>query len=251
MHLILHPGHAKCGSTTIQRFLHLNRYRLHREGILIPDKELRLPHDKHFDYKSDTPRDFFETLIKLKNPELLNDRLYAIRNNPNFSKVIITAENLTNHINGYGEFIHKALRTFFSRITIIYYIKPQDSLILSSWQQWGYKEGYSIENYIRYSLQKRNPNYLQIVRSLEEYYGKENIVIKPLVKDALYKNDLISDFLHEASISIDDLKFPKGEINKSLSPIICEILSNKKELFKNTHDERVRNKLRTHLKNAS
>ena len=42
MGLILHPGHTKCGSSSIQKYLYDNRTTLEEKGYAVPDRFFHL-----------------------------------------------------------------------------------------------------------------------------------------------------------------------------------------------------------------
>jgi len=240
MKLILHPGHAKCGSTTIQNFLRQNREIFHKNRILFPDQNLLLVNEKGFQKDSETPRDFFENCIKENNFAILENRLNKISRSTYYEKVIITAENLTNHLVGKNVVIHKLFKKYFKEISVIYYIKPQDAFIFSAWQQWGYKEGFSLEEYTKRFLAIKAPNYFALVREMENMYGKENIIVRPLMKSSFFNQNLLYDFVHNSDIYVHNLIFKTTKTNQSLSPFLCDILRKRKDLFHTIHDERLK-----------
>ena len=137
MKLILHPGHAKCATTTIQNFLQHNRKQFHKNNILIPDDGLLTPENAGFKSKTNSPRPFFRNIMETGNIKILEERLEEIKIQTHYHTIVISAENLTNQLIGAGGKIHAALAKHFKDIKVLYYFKPQDKFILSAWQQWG------------------------------------------------------------------------------------------------------------------
>ncbi|WP_146140419.1 hypothetical protein [Zobellella endophytica] len=245
MRLILHPGHAKCGSTTIQNFLRDNRDFLFKNKFITLDSNLRTQDEPNFIEKSESPRGFFKRILNGNSLLNLEEKLSNIKNRFSDHTLIISAENLTNQIaeGAPGSSIHKTISEIFTDVTVIYYIKPQDTFLFSGWQQWGYKQGLSLQQYIQRSLNQGGPNYLRAINFFEKVYGKNNLNISPLTSNALINNDLIDDFCSKAKLPILDKKVNLSPQNVSLNPIICDILSRHPELFKDQHDEEIKNKL--------
>ncbi|WP_418135401.1 glycosyltransferase family 92 protein [Oceanimonas smirnovii] len=245
MKLIIHPGHAKCGSTSIQNFLRVNRGKLFSSGYLVPDINFNFFDHPEVRHETESPRAFLEKIILGDDVGNFTEKLKSITGKYNHHTLIISAENLTNRIspgsNSYK--IHQALKENFSEVTLIYYIKPQDNFILSSWQQWGYKKGLTLEEHTKQALAQHQPNYLNAVKCFENIFKKENIHVTPLNKKYLINQDLIMDFCSRSGIDTTELKVEVKEENKSLNPFICEELSKTPSLFKSPHDESVKRSL--------
>jgi len=243
MRLIIHPGHAKCGSTTIQQFLAKNRRYLYANRVLIADTEFRMPSDNDFEWEAETPRGFFERVVREDKFELLEKRIKAIGSSSDFDIFIISAENLPNHLDGNGRRIYEIFTTHFTDIQIIYYIKPQDTFLMSAWQQWGYKTGISLHNNIIKAIANGLPNYCDIVKKLETIFTKEAIRVIPLSKHVLREGDLLKDFVFACNIDLSNIDYTQNAANKSMSLILCETLGQNPELFKDIHDESIKDML--------
>jgi len=241
MRLILHLGHAKCGSTAIQKFLVKNRKYFLKNRVFVPDNELRMPDDIDFRWYDETPRDFFEMLIQENKVEQLNEKLREISNSDAFDTVIISAENLINHL--CDTEIHQLFRSCFSDIKVLYYLKPQDTFLVSSWQQWGYKSGISLKEYILQAKKDLYPNYYLIVKGLEEIYGKKNLTVGLVLKEVLHEGDLLKDFLFRCNIDLEKTDFSQEVANQSLSLLLCNVLVKEPKLFDTIHDESLKNRL--------
>ena len=204
MKLILHPGHAKCGSTSIQRWLQLNREELRRNGIVVPDSKLTLRHDN-----PENPRDTINTyeylsaILKDRNEKglahdlaLLLEGAQQLGDTVILSEEFLTDERLMNQ----QSLIHNTLHDAFDSIQVLYYIRRQDDFILSAWQQWGHKIGRTLQDEIEDSLLRHQPNYLANMRYLESIYGASNIFVRPFDKEFLVGGDLIKDFCHYSGL---------------------------------------------------
>lgn len=233
MKLILHPGHAKCGSTTIQRFLRVNRDLLFKNDVLVPDLNFRFPGERGFVVNSESPRKFFREIMESVDLSKLVERLNFLKRSHPDKTLLISAENLTVALAGIGKGIHSLLSDFFEDVHIVYYIRPQDTYMLSSWQQWGYKSGVSLNEFC---VTNNIPDYSGVVRSLKSIYSKPRIDVVPLNKNALLGDGLISDFLKRVSFPKLDFTYSNDLANVSLSPVLCDFLSNYNFLFKDHHE---------------
>ena len=249
MKLVLHPGHSKCGSTTIQKSIIKNRGLLESYGYIIPDPQMRTNGDDGFNPNGETPRAFFRHAMEQKNLEPLKAKLERIREKyGNTSKtILISAENLVNQLSSSaGLNIHRLLRDSFDSYEVIYYIRRQDQFIMSAWQQWGYKKGLSLEAFVAHALKVKNPNYRVIASAFSNLYGKTNVRVVPLLRNSLWKGDLVNDFFSRLGIEAGAKKPAESIDNKSLNPYICEALSKVSHIFHDIHDESVKHKLESY-----
>jgi|GEM_PF-1917871 len=246
MKLFLHPGHAKCGSTSIQRAIIRNRPALAEHLVVVPDPQLRLPGEAGFDPYGETPREFFRQLMETTDTAPLAARLTAWRESPLWrdATFVISAENLINHLMGpIGERIHSVFAEHFDAVQVIYYIRRQDDYILSAWQQWGFKEGKSFSEYSQEALRRRNPHYLAVGQAFRRLYGHQSVIVRPLLAKALRGGELLTDFFSYLVEDPATLSFDKSRSNVSLNPYLCEILAEHKALFRDIHDDRLKQRL--------
>lgn len=243
MRLVLHPGHSKCGSTTIQKAIIKNRHILEGNGYIIPDPQMRTKGDSGFNPNGETPRPFFRNAMENQDISNLKSKLRRIKEK--FSggdvSVLISAENLVNQLGRpSGIQIHKELAGCFSDHKVLYYIRRRDQFIMSAWQQWGYKQGVSLREFTRRSMKVRNPNYRVSLEKFGNVYGEGSVNAIPLSDEYLKGNSLVIDFFDRLGIT-QGVKSPGSSIeNKSLNPYICEALSKVKHLFKDIHDESIK-----------
>lgn len=243
MRLVLHPGHSKCGSTTIQKAIIKNRQLLEDNGYIIPDPQMRTKGDLGFNPNGETPRPFFRHAMENQDVSTLKKKLGKIKNK--FSgrdvSVLISAENLVNQLGRpSGMQIHQELMNCFSDYRVLYYIRRQDQFIMSAWQQWGYKQGISLREFTRRSIKVRNPNYRAALEKFGDIYGESCVSAIPLSVDYLKGESLVADFFYRLGITQDVKKPGRSIENQSLNPYICEALSKVSHLFKDVHDESVK-----------
>ncbi len=249
MKLVLHPGHSKCGSTTIQKAIIKNRKLLESHGYVIPDPQMRTNGDDGFNPNGETPRAFFRHAMEQKDLAPLKASLARIKKKYGHTSktVLISAENLVNQLGSpSGLNIHRLLRDTFDSHEVIYYIRRQDQFIMSAWQQWGYKKGLSLQAFVDQALKGKNPNYRVIASAFSNLYGKANVTVVPLLRDSLIEGDLVSDFFARLGISTGVQKPADSIDNKSLNPYLCEALSKVNHIFRDIHDESIKHKLEEH-----
>jgi len=246
MKLFLHPGHAKCGSTSIQRAAIRNRAILARHHVVIPDSQLRLPGESGFNPHAETPRKFFRQVMESGDTDRLAARLHAWQDAPQWrdATFLISAENLVNHLmQPIGRQIHGLLTESFESAEVIYYVRRQDDYVLSAWQQWGFKEGKKFEEYYKEAQRRRNPHYWAIAQMFSQLYGRDSVTVRPLTSAALKDGDLLTDFFGRLADDLSDFDFDQSRSNISLNPFFCEILAEQRGLFKNVHDDELKQRL--------
>lgn len=191
--LILHPGHPKCGSTTIQDFLYANRLVLKDRGIFMPDSDFNFPCNKAYRInRTHTPRDFIEKVINgdlnINALEKKIDDFLITAEDQGCKKVIITAENLVNAIGSPKlKAIHSLFSTRFSKVKVVYYIRDQRELLLSAWQQWGHKKGETLDAYIDKMINTNFGDYVFVTEQLSNYYPNAELKVCSLDKKHLIK----------------------------------------------------------------
>lgn len=247
MELVLHPGHSKCGSTTIQDFIYKNRSKFENRGVIIPDCEFNFPFDESYkEHLTHTPRDYF---AKIQNGDLpisdLRDKLERLRNYQGsklYRRIIISAENLINGIsNSITGDIHDLLNQYFDNIRVVYYIRRQDEFLISSWQQWDHKTGITLDEYLSKQIERGIPNYRAIASNLAAIYTKSSLKISPIYENLLKDQSLLHDFCFKAAIMESGLNFDIPNSNVGMSLAICELMSKMPEVYTDIHDQSIKN----------
>ncbi|ACK72790.1 hypothetical protein PCC7424_4426 [Gloeothece citriformis PCC 7424] len=234
--LILHPGHGKCGSSSIQSFIYSNVAQLEAQKIYVSDANFRFSFETE---KSSLiwkfPLLYFRDLIDgRKDITVFEQRLKTIINEAKKSDceaIIISSENLIglDWGNGSCQKIHKILSQYFSDITVIYYIRRQEDYLISAWQQWRYQGGEKLKDSIFHFLNIHRPDFLVTAKFFEDVYGANSLQVIPLNKEALVGGKLITDFCHRAGINIENNVDYYS--NPSLNPYLCDILARIPNIF--------------------
>ncbi|WP_153913452.1 hypothetical protein [Shewanella sp. TC10] len=244
--LVLHPGHSKCGSTTIQDFIYNNRVVFRQRGIFLPDVNFNFPNNKQYQFQlTQTPRDYLAKIqsgeVNIAELETKLDQLISTAEEQGCRRVIISAENLINAISSEKtKSIHELFNRKFSSVRVVYYIRKQDSLFVSAWQQWGHKAGESLDSYIKKMSKTKFGDFLFIARHLRKYYPEQMVKVFPLNRKYLVKENLLFDFCSRSQINVNNLNMDIQDSNSGLSSAMCHSLSRINEVYSDIHDQKVK-----------
>lgn len=247
--LILHPGYPKCGSSAIQSLLYGNARLLRQQGIYLPNYQLdfsfmplayqvgRLKQTGHRakawiaghnnNPLFQVPISYLEGVIDHQAYVPLERKLKAIvaaARQTHCHTLLLSAENLAGTIDRV-ERLHQVLAQCFASVHIIFYFRRQDDWMLSSWQQWLYKQGWHLETAIQHWLENDLPNYASLIKLFETTYHNLLIEAVPLHKRALQAGDLLSDFCTRAGIDTSQFDFSQVYNNQSLNPFLCQAIA--------------------------
>lgn len=246
INLVLHPGHSKCGSTTIQDFIYKNRQRFFNRGIFLPDSNFNFPGQPGYNIDhTHTPRDYLAEVqrgnISIAELEQKLDLLCSKAESLGCRRVIISAENLINAIGHPSTAqIHELLNKKFASVNIVYYIRRQDSLLVSAWQQWGHKTGESQESYVDKMMRTKFCDFKFISNQLRRYYPKAKLNVFPLDKNELINNNLLEDFCKRAVIKFEGLDSNVPNSNSGLSSALCSTVGHIHGVYEDVHDQKVK-----------
>src|SRR4051812_13585660 len=132
--LLLHIGANKTGSSAIQEFLRFHFEALARHGVIVAPSDLmrggpvtgqHVPFLEHLRFDMAFGRKIVTERIGL-----------LMRDLPERGTLVISAENLSN-LNGTHELFADSIPKH--NVQIVLYIRRQDELLVSAWQQWGSK----------------------------------------------------------------------------------------------------------------
>ena len=238
MKLILHPGHPKCGSSSIQKFLHDNRVAFEEEGYAVPDRFFHFRFEKDCDFSvAQSTVEYFKEIRSHGNYQALENRIRESTEkaqNSNIHTFILSAENLSGV---QSRPFHEIFSKYFDVRKVLYYIRRQDDFLLSAWQQWGHKTGIGFNEYCRQRLKNSRSVYTDTIQIFETFYGKEVLEVAPFSRQAFHNEDLISDFLLKSGLDtiISPESTPVLE-NARLNPLVCDYLAQFSEIYDSPHD---------------
>jgi hypothetical protein len=227
--LILHIGANKTGSSAVQSFLRLNVKSLRSLGYRVPDRELGLS-DKVTGEQVFAMQGLFNRgdraglVVKIKLLMQAAER-----------SVIISAENLSNGQN--FQFFNQALDGIDCKV--ILYIRRQDELLTSSWQQWNSKREVDFNGWLILALQ-RIGHWQRCIDGWESVVGAGNVTVRPYQRSDLVNADVVDDFVCLLGLPepVHEFVKPPSLVNPSYTDAITPLVSGSKFLFDGEHDNR-------------
>ena len=225
--LILHIGANKTGSSAIQSFLRLNHRALGAAGVLVPDRELGTSAKVTGEHVF-----AFQEFINTSNRAALETRVRALVNS-GAKTVICSAENLSNGAN--FQFFNKFLSGLNCKIVL--YIRRQDELLTSSWQQWNSKRETDLNAWLLLALQRLG-HWNRCIDGWETVSAPGSVAVRVFQRADLVKNDVVDDFIEACGLEepAGGFKRSTGMVNPSYSDLITPIVSGSKFIFTGEHD---------------
>jgi len=227
MKLILHVGHPKCASSTVQSLLWANRQDLADQGMQLVGAGFRLPHEAT-DW--DWPVWFLNESGPRVGEELVarKDELAAI----GIETLIVSAENLSDPAR--AAHLEACFGAFDT--SVVYYIRRQDELLLSSWRQWGLKRGISVRQHILRRVAESRPDYRATLRYYADRVGRER-VHTAFLDPAFLAGGTVEADVWAAIGAKGTPTLPAARSNVSPDRAILLFLSGQSQLFSSMHDE--------------
>lgn len=218
--LVLHPGHPKCGSSSIQHALGANREELTERGIYYPSRR---------------PNRIFIDACDRREWGDLEEWLTSLLDRAGEAgcdTLVVSSENLgVRQLVEPGRPMHELFARHCRPVDVVYYLRRQDDWMVSSWQQWGHKTGQSLERFVEDRLGFHEPVYLAAVELFESVYGPERVSAVPLDRRALLDGDLVADFAQRSGagpLPVDDVAAFR---NPSMSGFLCAVLTRVPEVY--------------------
>lgn len=225
---VLHIGANKTGSSALQAFIRSNLTVINNAGYLVPDSALgttnRITGEHVFAFqKYIVPND-------VAGLTAVFDRLNAEAGE---QTILCSAENLSNPAR------HQTFVEIVKKysIKIILYIRRQDDLIASSWQQWPSKVMDDFNAWLVTTLQ-RTGHWERTITNWENIVGADNVMVRIFERESFPDGNIMLDFVECLNIPVEDteLTFPDGDINPSYSDAITGLVAGNRSIFKNQHD---------------
>ncbi len=235
--LYLHIGHHKTGTSAIQQFCVNNRHKLEEQGLLYPETGIafdRMHHklawslwDKPWAHK-----DIVEQILEdVESADILWNNLREEIEDRGLNNVLISCEEFSTRstleqCQKVKNYINKTFENF--EVKIIVYLRRQDEAIESRYK-WLVSMPYAnitcnIEDYTEEidSQFHSSLNYHNAISPWASVFGKENIIIKPYIKEGLFE-----DYFKNFNINIDseNFVFPQSsQSNESIGSIASKIM---------------------------
>ena len=127
---------------------------------------------------------------------------------------MISAEDITGHLDGATERFAEFLLRRTSDVDVIAYVRPPCSFMSSAFQQ-RVKEG------SQGALQPASmwPAYERRLGKLDASFGRERVKLKPFIRDTLKEANVVSDFAAELGLQLDPTSIVTSNEGISLEAI--------------------------------
>lgn len=226
---VLHIGANKTGSSAIQNFMRLNVEKFSDLGYYIPDRKLSKA-------TGVTGEHVFalEDMFRRNDKSGLLDKFGELKEWAGDRTTLISAENLSNL--GRSNFFDEIGKKY--SLKVILYIRRQDELLTSSWQQWFSKVEQDFQAWLVLALQ-RIGHWERIVKAWEEICGKGNMRVRIFDRSEFIDGDIMADFLDCLNLSDQraDFSFEVGkQINPSYTDVITPLVSGNRAIFQDAND---------------
>ncbi|MCC2980308.1 hypothetical protein [Sphingomonas sp. IC4-52] len=230
--IVLHIGASKAGSSSIQAFIRRNRFVLARLGYAVPDVSLatgdRITGDHVF---------ALEALAKDRDASGLRDRIDAVFDGarPNTRAVLLSAENLSNL--GNSALIEGLAAHYDLRIVI--YLRRQDELLTSAWQQWASKVETDFHAWLILAL-KQFGHWDKVLAEWEAQAGPAAMVVRVFDRESFVGGDLLRDFVDAMGLGehTDAFDYQQSDSNKSVSDAVTMMVAGNRNIFADVHDNK-------------
>ncbi len=239
MKLIMHVGHPKTGSTSIQSLLNINNDILEKKSYLYKtDKFNHQPIIGEFLQNND-----IQAIAKFVQEQK------KVAAEKNCHTIILSSESFFEMDK---EFI-KIMLDFFNMPTrIIVYLKRQDTFVESSWKQWHFKNK-KFTDFLDYVAKAKVKSYFETLNEWSSLVGEKNITVIAFEKrsfpDGLLRNFLmhIGIFGTEADMFNYDIPKTMYGTNPGLSPLGLKFAYMSRDLATSVTDYRIENFIHKYL----
>ena len=195
MHVIVHIGQPKAGSSAIQMALRAERAGLREKGILVG------PLDRDLSFaltKADIVKKIPNFRIRFKTMDAAqehSERQWKIfRNEVEQAQPRLTLLS-SEHLVGTPKDLLERLRPLFTKISIVCYVRDPVSRFVSALDQ-GIRGGHST---IPDLHDKEVPSSANPIRAYQKQVGEENVTVRNFDRANLKDGDVVTDFFDQVS----------------------------------------------------
>lgn len=233
--LVLHIGANKTGSSAIQEFLRLNADALAARGLVVAPSELTQGSPV-----SGQQLPLLEALREnmAEGRRIVAERIASLMKGlPENGQLIVSAENLSN-LNGTHELFADAVKRH--EVRVVLYIRRQDALLLSSWQQW---ESKVTDDFWAWAVSAagRRGDWRLTLEPWEALAGRERICVRIYDRRRLRGGSVIADFA--GVLGVDDrfseFRMPESASNPSYCEAVLDLVKGNRLIFRDIHDNTV------------
>jgi hypothetical protein len=229
---LLHIGAGKTGSSAIQRFVRENIHHLRADNFAIPDYNLYWG-DEISGEQVLALQAMMEHANAPKEFEQVFARLLATR--PSNTTILISGENLANVPS--PDLIGGALYKYDVRA--ILYIRRQDELLWSWWQQWSSKTRRGFDGWLLEAVQTLG-HWEQVIENWQAIVGIGNLDVRIFEHSNFYQGNIVYDFVQAIGLNMPMEAFVMSDtaVNQSPNTAVSELVSGNKRIFVDEHDNR-------------
>lgn len=233
--LILHIGTAKTGTTTLQRFLHVNRTALARQGIGYPISPGRTNHRALAMYAmADNRIDGAIRAAGLQAPatraqwrtefrDAFGAELRQLASDAD--RVLLSSEHCQSRLTNTAavQCLHDLLHPFFGRIEIVVYLRRQDELAVSRYNTRIKTGQTGTDFFYPRDAASHYYDYRRLLDLWSSIFGREAVRPRLFDRRRLIGGSILHDFAVVAGLDLHQLKMSEDH-NRSLSAPALEIL---------------------------
>ncbi len=225
--LVLHIGAGKTGSSAIQRFLQRNHLSLRNFEVIVPDENLCL--DGRV-----TGNQVFKVQNLVEHGDLAEALRLVAKSVPDHATVVVSAENLSNPN------IHEHVRGLQADVPTraILYVRRQDDLLASAWQQWHSKTRTDVSAWL-FDAVLTYGRWADVANGWLDVLGEDNLEVRIFERNAFEAGDLLVDFLAACDLRhlhphLETKEL--GKVNPSYSDAITALVAGNRLIFNDSHD---------------
>lgn len=230
--VILHIGASKAGSSSIQAFLRRNRLAFGKLGHVVPDTSLSVGGPVSGDHVF-----ALEALAKAGDAAAFRDRVDSVfeLSDADTKAIIFSAENLSNTGNSA---IIAGLSDDYD-LRIVMYLRRQDELLTSAWQQWASKIETDFNAWLIMAL-KQYGHWDRVLAEWLRHAGRDAMVARVFDRADFLNGDLLQDFVQAIGLADHAASFDyqQSDSNPSVSDAITAMVAGNRKLFEDVHDNR-------------
>ena len=237
---IVHIGLEKTGTTSIQTFLHQNRFQLERQGFYVPTTIgtpnhvaitcLAMNEQPHFPTvwnilgirDIEQLRTFVKTTAEALRRELkcLPQTIHTVLiSNEHIHSNIIDIQEVAN--------LKRIIGDLFEHAAILVYLRRQDQLAASLFST-RIKGGGPWEKAVFPIIKGPPPHYFdfrKILKQFSDAFGFKNVWPRIYQREKLVGHDIVLDYCDTVGIKINDSFVMPPSLNEAISPAALYVLS--------------------------
>lgn len=233
MDLILHIGTEKTGTTSIQRFLKLNRETLRTQNICFPKAPGATSHTGlAVAARARVKQDALHILRGLESVADVGDYRRRLRDDlvtelgeQNYKLAILSGEHCSSRLITEDEVarLKDILSGLFDRIRVVVYLRRQDEFLLSTYSTYVISGGERDLEIPKQEVRNRRYDYDALTSRWAAVFGAENMICRRYHPASLKNGDVIDDFLEASGLPDKGYERP-ARSNESLDARALEFL---------------------------